>query len=179
MEESDSTTQPHRSNFQNSSLKNDVKDKNVKICNRNKGLEKRILKIDHVAKYNKCQGYKHLAVDCTSSVKIIIINGVPIVAPESGSIIPSNFTPVIKGITDIILEDSRNKLPAMCDTPYTIEPVPNKFTFQLGEVDSDTDKEITWDDIGLNCIRPTLSTHLSVVRRVPSQPVENDDWKKL
>ena len=65
----------------------------------------------------------------------------------------------------------------MCDTPNTIEPVPNEFTFQLGEVDSDTDKEITWDDIGLNRIRPTPLTHLSVIRRVHSQPVEKNDWK--
>jgi len=34
------------------------------------------------------------------------------------------------------------------------------------------------DDVGLNCIRPTLSTHLSVVKYVPSPPAEKDDWRR-
>jgi len=36
MEESGSTIQPHRSNSQNSSLRNDVKDKNIEISNKTK-----------------------------------------------------------------------------------------------------------------------------------------------
>jgi len=81
---------------------------------------------------------------------------------------------VIKKISDIVQEDFPNKLPLICDFPHTIEPGSD----QLGEVDSDTDKEITGDDISLNCIRPTLSTYLSIIKRVPSQPVENYDWKR-
>ena len=42
----------------------------------------------------------------------------------------------------------------------------------------ETDEESTSDDVGLNCINRILSTHLSVVRCVPSQPAENDDWRK-
>jgi len=107
-----------------------------------------------------------------------MVSGVFIVAPESGSIVPPKVIFVIKEISDIVPEDFPNKLPPIYDTPHTIEPGSDKFTFQLGEVDSDTDKEITGDDISLNCIRPTPSTHLSVVRRVPSQPAEKDDWKR-
>ena len=40
----------------------------------------------------------------------------------------------------------------------------------------ETDDELSSDDIGLNCIRPTLSPHLSVVKCVPSQPAKKDDW---
>jgi len=38
-----------------------------------------------------------------------------------------------------------------------------------------TDEKRTSDDVGLNCIKQTPSTHLSVVRYVPSQPAEKDD----
>jgi len=43
-----------------------------------------------------------------------------------------------------------------------------------GEEDSG-DEEPTSDDVGLNSIYQTLSTHLSVVRCVPSQPADKDD----
>ena len=46
-----------------------------------------------------------------------------------------------------------------------------------GEEDSG-DEEPTSDDIGLNCINQTLSTHFFVVSCVPSQPTEEDDWRK-
>ena len=128
--------------------------------------------------------YRHLAVDYTSPVKFAIINGVLIVAPQSKSVISSEVTPVIKWLNDIVPEDSPNKLPLMWDTtPYAIESGSDKFTFQSGEVDSDIDKEITRDDISLNYIKPTPSTHLSVIRTsthlsvircVPSQPTEKD-----
>jgi len=147
--------------------KNDVKDKNIKIDNENKSPKKKIIKIGPVAKCNKCQEYRvyrHITIDCTSHVKIIMPNGVLIVASESGSIVPPKVTPVIKGWS----EDFPNKLPPICVTPYTIEPGSDKFTFQLGEVDSDTDKKVIRDNIGLNCIRPTPSIHLSVVRYVSS-----------
>ena len=63
-------------------------------------------------------------------------------------------------------------------TTHAIELDSNRFIFQSGEVDSDIDKEITDDNIGLNFIRQTLSTHLSVVRCVPSQPAEKDGLKR-
>ena len=44
--------------------------------------------------------------------------------------------------------------------------------------DAKTYEEFTSDDVGLNCINQTLSTHLFVVRCVPSQPAEKDDWRK-
>ena len=44
--------------------------------------------------------------------------------------------------------------------------------------DSKTNKEPTSDDVGLNYINQTPSTHLSVVRFVPSQLAEKDDWRK-
>ena len=50
------------------------------------------------------------------------------------------------------------------------------YTFK-GE-DSETDEEPTSDDVGLNCINQTGSTHLFVVKCVPSQPIEKDDWRK-
>ena len=39
------------------------------------------------------------------------------------------------------------------------EPDSDDFIFQSGEVDSDVDKEVRGDDVGLSCIRPT-SVHL-------------------
>jgi len=42
----------------------------------------------------------------------------------------------------------------------------------------EADEEPTSDDVGLNCINQTLSTYLSVVRCVPSQPIEVNDWRK-
>ena len=63
-------------------------------------------------------------------------------------------------------------------TTHAIELDSNRFIFQLGEVDSDIDKEITDDNISLNFIRPTPSTHLSVVRCVPSQLAEKDGLKR-
>ena len=38
----------------------------------------------------------------------------------------------------------------------------------------ETNDKLSSDDVGLNCIRLTMSTHLSV-KCVPSQPVEKDD----
>ena len=47
-----------------------------------------------------------------------------------------------------------------------------------GEEDSG-DKEPTNDDVGLNCINQLPSTHLSIIRCVPSQPADEDDWRKM
>ena len=44
--------------------------------------------------------------------------------------------------------------------------------------DVETDDEPTSDNVGLNCINQTPSTHLSVVRCVLSQPTEMDGWRK-
>jgi len=43
---------------------------------------------------------------------------------------------------------------------------------------AETDDESSSDDIGLNCIRPTPSTHLSVVKCVPSPSTEKVDWRR-
>jgi len=76
-----------------------------------------------------------VAANCSSPVKIAIVNGVLEVVSESDS---------------------------------------DEFIFQ-GEEDSDMDDEITRDDMSLNCIRPTMSIHLSVVRCALSQQKEKDD----
>jgi len=44
--------------------------------------------------------------------------------------------------------------------------------------DFKTDEEPKSDDVGLNRIYQTPSSHLSVVRCVPSQPTEKADWRK-
>jgi len=44
--------------------------------------------------------------------------------------------------------------------------------------DVETDKEPTSDNVGLNCINQTPSTHLPVVRCVSPQLVEKNDWRK-
>jgi len=54
----------------------------------------------------------------------------------------------------------------------------DEFTFQPGEVDSDVDEEITGDDVGLNCIRPTPSIYISVVNCALSKPKEKDEWRR-
>ena len=40
-------------------------------------------------------------------------------------------------------------------------------------------KLTTSDDVGLNCIRPKPSIHLSAVKCVPSQLTEKVDWRKI
>jgi len=69
------------------------------------------------------------------------VDGIPIIAPTSGSIVPPKVTPVIK--SDIVPKDSPNKLPPICDTSRAIELGSDRFTFQLGEVDSSFVREIT------------------------------------
>ena len=44
--------------------------------------------------------------------------------------------------------------------------------------DVETDDGSSSDDVGLNCIRPTSSTYLSIVKCVPSPPAEKDDWRR-
>ena len=44
--------------------------------------------------------------------------------------------------------------------------------------DVETDDESSSNDVGVNCIRLTSSTHLSVVKCVPSPPAEKDDWRR-
>ena len=38
--------------------------------------------------------------------------------------------------------------------------------------------ETKGDNVGLNCIQPTTSIHLSIVRCALSQPKEKDDWRR-
>ena len=38
--------------------------------------------------------------------------------------------------------------------------------------------ELSSNDVGLNCIRPTPSTYLSVVKCVPLQLAEKDNWRR-
>ena len=52
-----------------------------------------------------------------------------------------------------------------------------EYIYDPGE-NSEIDEDPTSDDVGLNCINQTPSTHLSVVRCVPSQLAEKDDWRK-
>jgi len=40
----------------------------------------------------------------------------------------------------------------------------DEFIFQGEDEDSDIDNEAIGDDIGLNCIRPSTTIHLSIVR---------------
>ena len=44
--------------------------------------------------------------------------------------------------------------------------------------DVETDDESS-DDVGLNCIRPMSSTHLPVVKCVPSPLTKKIDWRRL
>ena len=64
--------------------------------NRKKAPKKKIFKISIVDRYNKCQKYGHVVVNCTSPFKIAIINGVPIIATKSESAILLKITSVIK-----------------------------------------------------------------------------------
>ena len=45
--------------------------------------------------------------------------------------------------------------------------------------DVETDDESSSDDVGLNCIRPTSSTHLSAVKCIPSPPAERTIGEEL
>ena len=74
----------------------DVKSKNVEQDHKNKGTKMKIFKISIVSKCNKYQGYGHIAINCISYVKFVIINRVSIVSPESESTSSSGITLVIK-----------------------------------------------------------------------------------
>jgi len=54
----------------------------------------------------------------------------------------------------------------------------DKFIFRGEEEESDIDDETAGNNIGLKCIQPTTSIHLSVVRCALSQPKEKDDWRR-
>jgi len=58
----------------------------------------------------------------------------------------------------------------------TTESQSEKYIYDPGDVE--TGEELTSDDVGLNCINQTPSTHLFVIRCVPSQPAEKNDWRK-
>jgi len=89
-------TLPHRSSNLSHLPRNGVKEKNVKINNRNKCLKKKIFKINTSVRCNQCQGYGHTAVEYTRPFKIVLFKRVPIVAHESESIISSEITLAIK-----------------------------------------------------------------------------------
>jgi len=125
------SSQPHRSNTQTPSHRDDINGKSLERGNINKSPDSS--RVSSTTKCYKCQGYGHLAASCPSLVKITIIDGPPTEATESDS------------------------------NEYTYHPY-------VG-----TDDESSSDDVGLNCIRPTSSTHLSVVKCVPSLPVEKVD----
>ena len=52
----------------------------------------------------------------------------------------------------------------------------NQYTYHS---DIETDNESSSDDVGLNCIRSTSSTYLSVVKCVPSPPAEKVNWRRI
>jgi len=81
---SSSSTQPHRSSTHPPSYRNVVKDKSSERNNRNKGIERDFFEISTIAKCYKCkcQGDGHMTVNYPSLVKIAIIGGAPIEAPE-------------------------------------------------------------------------------------------------
>jgi len=57
----------------------------------------------------------------------------------------------------------------------TIESDSDEYTYHP---DVETDDESSSDDVSLNCIRPTPSTHLSIVKCVPSPLTKQVDWKR-
>ena len=66
------------------------------------------------------------------------------------------------------------KITIIDGTPTEATESDSEYTY-LPDVETD---EKSRDDVGLNCIRPTSSTHLSVVKCVPSPPKEKVDWKR-
>jgi len=125
--------QPHRFSTQAPSHRDDIKGKNFKRDNWNKGPDSS--GVSSTTKCYKCQGYGHLAASCPTLVKITIIDGTPTEATESDS---------------------------------------DEYTHHSDV----TDDESSGDDVGLNCIRPTPSTHLAVVKCVPSPPAKKVDWRR-
>jgi len=43
-----------------------------------KGIEKEFSKVSLTTKYYKCQGYGHIAANCSNLVKIAFVNRVPV-----------------------------------------------------------------------------------------------------
>ena len=81
------TTKPHSSSYSNclqsqtSTHKADSKDKSVD--NKGKDTDKEISKLTLTIKCYKCQGYGHVAANCSSPVKITLVNWVPEAVFES------------------------------------------------------------------------------------------------
>jgi len=95
----------------------------------------------------------------------------------------SKLTPIIKCYKC----QGYGHVAANCPTPVKIALINGKpevvseseseseeFIFQ-GEEESDMDDDSTCDSIDFNCIQPTTSIHLSVVRCALFQPKEKDD----
>jgi len=115
-----------------------VDTKGESVENKGNGVDEEFSKLTPTIKYYKCQGYRHVAANCPTLIKIVLINGEPEVVSESES---------------------------------------EKYIFRGEEEEFDIDDDTTGDIIGLNCIQPTTSIHLSVVRCALSQPKKKDDWR--
>jgi len=75
--------QPHKSNTQTPSPRDDIKGKSFERDNRHKGPDSS--RVSSTTKCYICQGYRHLATNCPSLVKITIIDGTPTEVTESDS----------------------------------------------------------------------------------------------
>ena len=76
-------SQPHRSSTQTPSHRDNIKGKSLEWDNRNKGPDSS--RVSSTTKCYICQGYRHLATNCPSLVKITIIDGTPTKVTESDS----------------------------------------------------------------------------------------------
>jgi len=64
------------------------------------------------------------------------------------------------------------KIALINEEPEVVESKSEEFIFRGEEEKSDMDDDTTGDSIGLNCIQPTTSIYLSVIRCALSQPKE-------
>ena len=71
-----------------------------------------------------------------------------------------------KSHQNIIIDETPTEATESNSDEYTYHP------------DIETDNESSSNDVGLNCIRPMPSTHLFVVKCVPSLPAEKDAWRR-
>ena len=118
---------------------------------------------------------KPLQIEMTSRVRVL--NG----TTETRALIPSELVPQPSATNAKVMEFSRQ-------LPYLVKiTIIDGTLIEATELDSkehtyhtnvETDDESSSDDVGLNCIRPTPSTLLSVVKCVPSPPAEKVDWRR-
>ena len=120
---------------------------------KNKHTEQEFSKTNLIAKCYKCKGYGNIVVNCTTPVKIVIIDGALIEAPESKS---EEFIYYVDEVGDDFDDDHEGE---------------DQVDEELGD---EFDDNHEGEDVAHSCIREAPSIHLPVVSSLLSQSEEKE-----